>query len=517
VTIAALRRAWPPCRRALYLTHRWLGIAGCLLFAMWFASGLVMMYVGFPALTQAERLRGLPPLYLADAAVWPPAAGSADEPPARLRLEMMLAEPVWRIVDRQGHHQVRSARDGRSLGPFDAHQAEAIARAFTGEPQARWVETLERDQWTVPGNLDALRPLHRIEVGDSAGTELYVSVRTGEVVRDTTRHERFWNWLGAVPHWLYFTPLRADPPLWHDVVVWVSGTCIASAITGLVLGVLRVRLRRRYRRGAITPYRGWMAWHHLVGLVGGVFVLSWIASGWLSMNPNGWFGRGGLDVSRYQAAGSSGALAWPATAPPDARELQVLWFAGRRLLQWSDAAGASTVVDAGSGQRAAITPGEIEQAVGRAWPGVRIKSRELLTQQDRHWYGHHGAVVLPVWRVVLADDAATWLYIDPANGQLAGSSTRNGRLERWLFNAPHRLDLPWLIQHRPAWDGVMIVLCLSGLAVAVSGAVLAGRRLSKLKPAPPRPPGRHPAAAGWGPAHRPAHRSDRGSAGSARP
>ena len=37
-------------KRWLYLGHRWLGIVTCLLFAIWFVSGVVMMYVGFPAL-----------------------------------------------------------------------------------------------------------------------------------------------------------------------------------------------------------------------------------------------------------------------------------------------------------------------------------------------------------------------------------------------------------------------------------------------------------------------------------
>ena len=49
------RGLWPRCRRALYWTHRWLGVVGCLLFAMWFFSGVVMMYVAFPALTDDER------------------------------------------------------------------------------------------------------------------------------------------------------------------------------------------------------------------------------------------------------------------------------------------------------------------------------------------------------------------------------------------------------------------------------------------------------------------------------
>jgi hypothetical protein len=49
-------------KRWLYLVHRWLGVLLCAFFAMWFVSGVVMMYVGYPKLTQAERLAHLPPL-----------------------------------------------------------------------------------------------------------------------------------------------------------------------------------------------------------------------------------------------------------------------------------------------------------------------------------------------------------------------------------------------------------------------------------------------------------------------
>src|SRR6202007_1828255 len=44
---------------ALVLLHRWLGIAFCLLFAIWFASGIVMHFVPFPQLAEAERFAGL--------------------------------------------------------------------------------------------------------------------------------------------------------------------------------------------------------------------------------------------------------------------------------------------------------------------------------------------------------------------------------------------------------------------------------------------------------------------------
>lgn len=51
-----------PIKRWIILTHRWLGVGGCVLFFMWFLSGMVMIYVGYPQLHWAERLAHLPVL-----------------------------------------------------------------------------------------------------------------------------------------------------------------------------------------------------------------------------------------------------------------------------------------------------------------------------------------------------------------------------------------------------------------------------------------------------------------------
>lgn len=525
---------WPRIRRALYWTHRWLGVGGALLFVVWFVSGVVMMYVGFPSLSDEERLAGLPVLRLDDAPVSPVQAlaalpAEAREPvPRRIGLEMLAAGPqagpVWRIVDARGRRHAISALSGEPLAPTDAATAEAIARAFSGQAGARWAETLERDQWTVPNGLNPLRPLHRIELGDAAGTELYVSAVSGEVVRDTTRNERFWNWLGAVPHWIYFTPLRADPPLWREGVLWLSGAGIVSALTGLVIGVMRLRLRGRYRNGRVTPYGGWFAWHHVAGLLGGLFICSWIASGWLSMDPNGWFQSelptpqalaryhgtaggtasgngpeaGGADGGGPGATAALAAAAWP---PPglDAgsgpREGQLVFFDGRPLWQWRDARAAIRVVDAARGEPPHIGRGQIAAAAARYRPEARVERLLWLEQADAHWYGHHRSRVLPVWRVVYDDPAGHWLHIDPASGQILGFSDSASRTRRWLFNAAHSLDFPWLIAHRPAWDLVLGSLSILGAVVSVSGVVLGWRRLRRSVPSSPARPARPPSAA----------------------
>ena len=50
------------------------------------------------------------------------------------------------------------------------------------------------------------RPLYKYSWPD--GQQVYVNGDTAEVVQYTTTSSRFWAYLGAIPHWLYFTPLR---------------------------------------------------------------------------------------------------------------------------------------------------------------------------------------------------------------------------------------------------------------------------------------------------------------------
>ena len=253
-------------KRWLYLAHRWLGIVTCLLFVTWFASGLVMMYVGFPSLTEAERRGGLPGLAWDRLAVTPGealAAAGQIRFPRELRLTMLDRAPVYRIVGWDGRQMTVSAIDRHPITGVDAEQALAIAGRDRRARQPQLLGEVDRDQWSVTARYDPLRPFHLVALGDPDDTRLYVSARTGQIALDTTGRERLWNWFGAIPHWIYLTPLRAQAALWRDVVLWISGVAIAGAVTGLWVGLQRVRLRRPYASGSVSPYRGWAAWHHI--------------------------------------------------------------------------------------------------------------------------------------------------------------------------------------------------------------------------------------------------------------
>src|SRR5262245_20657943 len=163
------------------------------------------------------------------------------------------------------------------------------------------------DQWTVPNGFDLHRPMFSIEINDSRGTKLYVSSTTGEVVLDTTRRERWWNYAGSVLHWIYPTVLRSNWAAWDKTVWSLSLVAVIAAISGAVLGLLRIS--RKHHR-LTSPYRGWHAWHHLLRLISLTFVLTWIVSGWLSMDHGRLFSTG--RVSDAEAAAIIGAPSWGA-------------------------------------------------------------------------------------------------------------------------------------------------------------------------------------------------------------
>src|SRR6059058_3934409 len=99
---------------AIVLSHRWLGVAFCLLFAMWFSTGIVMHFVPFPSLTEAERFAGLMPINPAQVALAPAdaVASSGITEATRVRLVQRSDGPVYIV---SGTLLVRAVRgsDGR--------------------------------------------------------------------------------------------------------------------------------------------------------------------------------------------------------------------------------------------------------------------------------------------------------------------------------------------------------------------------------------------------------------------
>lgn len=478
--------------RMLIQLHRWLGLVLGLVIMIWFASGIAMIYVGdMPALAPQARLDHLPALDLQRVRV-PPGAAAAllvdqsggGEVPV---LTTVMGRPAYRVAS----GGTVFADDGTTLAPVDESAAAEVARQFLQSPApalrlARRIET--PDQWTL--SLRRALPLLQFDVGDDAGTRLYVATRTAEVVLTTTRQERLAAWVATIPHWLYFSALRQNQPLWYRLVVGLSGLACVLAVLGLVLAVTQWRRTRPLDPGRAIPYRGGMRWHYISGALFGFFALTWAFSGLLSMEPFRWTNEPELQVPADALGGGlpeldrfnvSAFAALPALAAP--RVIKEVTFqrihdAQYFALRTSDA--AAMLVDAGSlTRRETDFPVDaILQRLKAALPGVPFGTHELLTDYDDYYYSRDRQLPLPVLRLKLEDPQRTWLYVDPASSRLLANVHRHSRLERWLYNGLHSLDFRFWHAKRPLWDLVMITLLLGGLATSSLGFWYGVRRLT---------------------------------------
>ncbi len=494
-----------PFHKTLIFLHKWLGVVLALLFLFWFVSGVVLYFVPFPNLTQAERLAGLPLLQLPKGCCMTAekASGNAGLKVSEARLGMHDGKAVWRVLGKPvsdiqaiPQWQAVDAQTGQILPVLSAGDARKVAEAFS-DKKAMASELLERDQWTVPQGLNPYRPLQRIEMDDPQGLELYVSPGSAEVVRDTRRAERFWNWLGAVPHWIYFTELRRYPDAWHNVIVWLSIPGVILAVTGIVLGTWHLFINRvRW-----IPYRSWwMRWHHITGLVAAIVTLTWIFSGLLSMNPFKVFSsRSALHSEHMQWLGPKTDVllkpdqAFAAYRASGVKEMDLIQVAGQ---SWYRLRGESAQFLVRADKPLADPPASPVQQPLSELPDDIIKSSLLalrpdvvsgpvllarmnayddmyyateLTNNTRH------TRPLPVWRAQWADGVT--LYADPASSKLLLRADASNRWQRVLYNGLHSFDFAPLLARPLLRDALILIFSLLGTVLCVTSCVIAWRVL----------------------------------------
>ncbi len=485
-------------KRYAILVHRWTGIAMCLLLAAWFASGIVMLFVGYPKLTPRERLSALPALPSAGCCIDPGEALRRSPAPGDVKgitLTSIGGNPRYVLQEGGGRLTVVDAVTGAVPAAVDSTRAIAAARVFAGGSAAAYEGTIDEDRWTHSRALNAHRPLHVVQLHDEAMTRVYVSSSTGQVVLDAPRAERYWNYVGAWLHWLYMVRNQPSDPVWTWTVIVLSGIGVVSAVAGIVNGVVRWRFSGRYKNGTRTPFReSWMRWHHLLGLTFGALLCTWIFSGLMSMNPVGVFdARGAKPDARAYAGGGPAQLRLPLHVDDMVARLRGAGFTPVEL-EWRVLDGQPYVLarDGGNDTRLVVGGGTVLQR----WPEAQllraashllpaaITSTQVVTQYDRYYYARGEASMyggderrLPVMRVAYADAGETWVYVDVRTGQVALSADASQRTGRWLFNLLHSWDLPAFLAAGWARDAAIILLSLGGLLLSVTGCVLAVRRL----------------------------------------
>ena len=482
-------------RKWLILVHRYLGIALSFLVVLWFLSGIGMMYAReMPRLTSELRLERMEPLDFARIRFSPSEAFERAEVrglPGRFVMLTIGDHPAYRFSG-----VTFFADSGELLDEVSAADTVAIASRFMRLPPKMMHHVAvptSADQWTI-GQRRQL-PLDKITVDDAARTELYISGSLAEVVVYTTRASRALAWVATIPHWLYFAPLRLNDATWRRVVLWTSGLGAFLALLGLVLGVIQFSPLRQFRVSRIlsyNPYTGWMRWHYITGILFGIFTLTWVFSGMLSMEPWDWASGGGLGAGMRQAM-SGGPLdpslfpavpaaAWnQALAGHPAKEVELVRLQGDPYYIVRGATAEPLVLSAHrlEARRELFSTESILRRVKDASPEAGIVETRMLSDFDAYYRGRDPKPPLPVLRIKFDDPDSTWFYIDPSISQPVSRFTRRERLQRWVYHGFHSLDFAFLYYNRPLWDIVVIALSIGGAASGAIGLFVGLKRVGR--------------------------------------
>ena len=480
-----MRPLWPLVNRYLTLSHRWAGVVLCLLFVVWFVSGAVLHFVGFPSLPVAERIAGSTPIDLSRLKVAPAEALAQVAGADSLQLVGIVGRPVYLILSDGGRTAI-AGDTGERLGPISGTEATAIAAAFAQARVKQVAGPLDYDQWVVHERFDSYRPFFRVSLEDPRRTDLYVSARTGEVVQRTRALERRWNWCGAVMHWIFFTPVRRHWSFWNQLVWGISLSALLTSVLGTWLGLHRYLKMRAARRGGASPFRGWLRWHHLIGLFASVVVLGWMASGWLAMDYGRLFSRGGPTAEKSQRVRgmSLAGVAHAATldvlrsVEPGGSVIELNAVAGRPFLTiYGLRTAAPTRVywlDTGEQATGPLPQNLLVDGVQRAW-AVATSDTEPSSADELYRLEE----ALPADALALRAGAGGELrvYVDRYSGRVLAAMDASRRAYAWAYYGIHTLNFPGLISHPAARTLAVVLLVVGGLGFSITATVLGVRRV----------------------------------------
>ena len=312
-------------------------------------------------------------------------------------------------------------------------------------------------------------------------------------MQSTTRGARMGAWFGAIPHWLYFTPLRRHGQLWSTVVIWASGIGTVMALSALLVGILMYSPAKRYRfpeGSSSIPYAGQKRWHTMLGLIFGLVTCTWIFSGMLSMDPFGWESSG--QAFRLNQALRGGPLRLPAFAAKHPRqaleqlaadlrvkELELTTFAGEPAYLAVETPRRSRIIPVSGSPAQEFDPTQVTRLLAQASQPYGLAEVRVVKEYESYYLDRHYERPLPVLFVRLRDPDESMYYVDLKTARIVAGYVTRSRWNRWLYHGLHSMDLPWLYRHRPAWDLVVLALMLGGTALSVTALVIAWRRLRR--------------------------------------
>ncbi len=478
--------------------HRWLGTLMSLIFVIWFISGIVMIFEGFPHAKRHFQFNQETPFTPTDTIVKALPDYLTDSISA-VSLRKHLNRPIYEIK-RKGRSKVYDAITFSEITNYTLSDLDALIQRNYGVSYHKRLEINDFDQWIPWSRYKKYFPIYKYYLDDDKHSVIYVSKQTCAVVQETTRYQRWCARFGAIPHWFYYKSLRLKQDLWIDFVIWLALIGCFAALSGMIMGFVRQKKRKKQRRKkdskifGFSPYKKkWYRWHHITGYFFGIFALTFVFSGLMSLydlpewvvpikktaNYRKVFSRDNLtDINAYKLSVND--------IFKDER------LVGTKKIEWKQVAGVPyyyaypdslhnpILVNASRADTVLIrlfTKEDIENEFAQKFPQLKYKTKWLTETDGYIGFRHYKAKRL--LRFVLEDANHTWLYFDVSKAKLVSVSNKNKRLHRILYRGLHSFNFKIFDKYNGLRIVLLIIVSVFGIIISFSGLILSYNYLKR--------------------------------------
>lgn len=470
----------------LFKLHKITGTAISLFFLMWFITGLVLLYHSYPRLPEKltnEMKEELPSSLPSVQAIQERVDGVIN----RLSLKQFQGQTLVTATTKDSVYLL-NADTLEAVKPITFATVQDVAKRWIKAPVMR-VDTIhEREQWVMYSKYDKLIPIYKFYFDDKEKHELFISGCTGEPQQLTTRSDRFWAWVGAIPHKFYITSVRNDIPTWKKCITTVSSICLIAALSGWLLGIYLFIKRYRQKHIWQNPYKKhWYREHFLFGMIFGIFLIGWATSGiftmqrvpqWIAPMERNYFFSSSTFWGRKNPSLDTYLLDYRTLkkAYPNLKEVE--WTHYGNIPAYRIVEGSTErLIDASSEEVKLLRIPEQTLIDGvKNVHGKDVKINISIMNEYDNYYVRRLDLPLPVYKIEVDDADRTVYYANPENGYVR-YLTKNKKIRKWLFNGIHYLDIDWLRAHPLLWKSCLWLLGIGCGIVCLTGVVLSAKTL----------------------------------------
>ena len=474
-------------RILMFSLHRVLGTIISLLFLMWFVSGLVLLYHNFPNVTKQQIYENM--------SLLPDSLPSLDNISKRINISdtdiqsVSISEQkrqtIYTIQTKDSTYLL-CADSAKEITPINDQLILATAQHWVNTPILKIDTLLERDIWIMYTRYEKELPIYKFYFDDTEKHQLYISSQTAEVQQFTTETERFWAWVGSIPHKFYIPILRKHTDAWTTALTVSGFIAMIVAMSGMYLGIMVTYRRYRKNKKLTSPYKKpWYSWHHVAGLFFGLFMITFAFSGAMALQkiPQ-WIIKthGDYRISDKKLKGKQPKIK---NYKLDYRLLKskysnikaIEWTYFRDIPIYNIIDGNKEIsIDASSDsiKELYIPTSEVEKAI-KSVHGENIKYNiSLIYEYDEYYLSRNKNLPLPVYKVMIDNEDHSRYYINPTNGNF--SYLNKSRIaKKWVFSGLHYLNIKYLVERPILWTVLIWLLCIGGTIVSGTGVYLSVR------------------------------------------